>query len=187
MLVATHLVFKERLSCSFRLILFWTISNSPELGLTSVFVLQMERTTVDNSEHDYTRWRITAPKTENMNCKKTVKQNRNPIRLRILPFNTIIFTTAFKSIQIVGWFSQNHKTATPHYMAKSSLLSSPFPSCPARFLFLSPQPPYNTKGPLRRREFRIRKVQLGTVSRTSRNVPVTFRARNQIFKSKYKK
>ena len=27
----------------------------------------------------------------------------------------------------------------------SSLLSSPFPSCPARSLFLSPQPPHNTK------------------------------------------
>ena len=133
-----------------------------------VFDLQMERTTVDNSEHDYPRWRTTAPKTKNMNCKKTVKQNRNPIRLRILPFNTIIFTTAFKSIQN---HSQNHRTATPHYMAESSLLSSPFPSCPARFLFISPQPPYNTKRPLRRREFRIRKVQLGPVSRTSQNVP----------------
>ena len=149
-----------------------------------VFDLQMERTTVDNSEHDYPRWRTTAPKTKNMNCKKTVKQNRNPIRLRILPFNTIIFTTAFKSIQN---HSQNHRTATSHYMAESSLLSSPFPSCPTRFLFISPQPPYNTKRPLRRREFRIRKVQLGPVSRTSRNVLVTFRARNQIFKSKYKK
>ena len=136
--------------------------------LMLVFDLQMERTTVDNSEHDYPRWRTTAPKTKNMNCKKTVKQNRNPIRLRILPFNTIIFTTAFKSIQN---HSQNHRTATPHYMAESSLLSSPFPSCPARFLFISPQPSYNTKRPLRRREFRIRKVQLGPVSRTSRNVP----------------
>ena len=27
----------------------------------------------------------------------------------------------------------------------ASLLSSPFPSCPARSLFLSPQPPHNTK------------------------------------------
>ena len=151
----------------------------------------MERTTVDNSEHDYPRWRTTAPKTKNMNCKKTVKQNRNPIRLRILPFNTIIFTTAFKSIQIVGWFSQNHRTATPHYMAESSLLSSPFPSCPARFLFISPQPPYNTKRPLRRREsLGYERSSWGPFLErpgTSRNVPVIFRARNQIFKSKYKK
>ena len=29
--------------------------------------------------------------------------------------------------------------------AGASLLSSPFPSCPARSLFLSPQPPHNTK------------------------------------------
>ena len=33
-----------------------------------------------------------------------------------------------------------------------SLLSSPFPSCPARSLFLSPQPPHNIKRSLRRRE-----------------------------------
>ena len=45
-------------------------------------------------------------RSKNMNCKKTVKQNRNPVY-------TIIFTTAFKSIQIVGWFSQNHRTANP--------------------------------------------------------------------------
>ena len=32
---------------------------------------------------------------------------------------------------------------------KASLLSSPFPSFPARSLFLSPQPPNNTKGTLR--------------------------------------
>ena len=37
---------------------------------------------------------------------------------------------------------------------RASLLSSPFPSCPARSLFLSPQPPHNTKRPLRRREDR---------------------------------
>ena len=33
-----------------------------------------------------------------------------------------------------------------------SLLSFPFPSCPLRSLFLSPQPPHNTEGPLLRRE-----------------------------------
>ena len=33
-----------------------------------------------------------------------------------------------------------------------SLLSSPFPSSPAHSLFLSHQPPHNTKRPLRRRE-----------------------------------
>ena len=127
----------------------------------------MERTTVDNSEHDYPRWRTTAPKTKNMNCKKTVKQNRNPIRLRILPFNTIIFTTAFKSIQN---HSQNHRTQ-PHTIWQSPLFSLPPSHRAPRASFLFPQPPYNTKRPLRRREFRIRKVQLGPVSRTSRNVP----------------
>ena len=35
--------------------------------------------------------------------------------------------------------------------AGASLLSFPFPSCPARCLFLSPQLPHNTKRPLRRR------------------------------------
>ena len=75
-------------------------------------------------------------RSKNMNCKKSVKQNRNP-------FYTIIFTTAFKSIQIVGWFSQNHRTA--HHMAEDSLLSSPFPSCPESCLFLSSQLPHNTE------------------------------------------
>ena len=60
---------------------------------------------------------------------KSVKQNRNPIRLRILPFNTIIFTTAFKSIQIVGSFSQNHRAANPargpHIISQSPLFSLP--------------------------------------------------------------
>ena len=36
--------------------------------------------------------------------------------------------------------------------AGASLLSFPFPSCLARSLFLSPQPPHNTKRPLGRRE-----------------------------------
>ena len=150
-LVATHLVLKERLSCSIRLVLFWTISNSPELGLTLVFFLQMERTTVDNSEHDYPRWRTTAPKTINMKCKKTVKQNRNPIRLRILPFYTIIFTTAFKSIQIVGWFSQNHRTANParepHSIWQSPLFSLP-PShrAPRASFFFLPSLPTTQRG-----------------------------------------
>ena len=37
-------------------------------------------------------------------------------------------------------------------MAEASLLSFPFPSCPACFLFLSPQPPYDTKSPLQKRD-----------------------------------
>ena len=36
---------------------------------------------------------------------------------------------------------------------KSLFLSFPFPSCPALSFFLSPQPPYTTKRPLRRREY----------------------------------
>ena len=36
--------------------------------------------------------------------------------------------------------------------AGASLLSFPFPSCLARSVFLSPQPPHNTKKPLGRRE-----------------------------------
>ena len=36
--------------------------------------------------------------------------------------------------------------------ARGTMGASPFPSCPARSLFLSPQPPHNTKRPLRRRE-----------------------------------
>ena len=85
-------------------------------------------------------------RSKNMNCKKSVKQNRNP-------FYTIIFTTAFKSIQIVGWFSQNHRTA--HHMAEDSLLSSPFPSCPESCLFLSSQLPHNTEASGEERDIRL--------------------------------
>ena len=66
----------------------------------------------------------------NMNRKKSVKKNRNPIRLCMLPFYTIIFTTPFKSVQIVAWLSQNHRQATnparePHiiWQRPSSLFS----------------------------------------------------------------
>ena len=61
---------------------------------------------------------------------------QNPLNLRLLPP-----------------LSENRKSGqrTAHYMAEVSLLSSPFPSCPARSLFLSPQPPHNTKRPLWRR------------------------------------
>ena len=68
-----------------------------------------------------------------MNCKKSVKQNRNP-------FYTIIFTTAFKSIQMVGWFSQNHRTANParepHIIWQRGLSSLfPFPIVPRALSF----------------------------------------------------
>ena len=41
--------------------------------------------------------------------------------------------------------------------AGASLLSFPFPSCPALSIFLSPQPPHNTQRPLQRREWRTPK------------------------------
>ena len=49
---------------------------------------------------------------------------------------------------------QNRKSCqtTARYMEEASLLSFPFPSCPARFLLFSPQPPCNTKRPLWWRE-----------------------------------
>ena len=72
-------------------------------------------------------------RSKNMNCKKSVKQNRNP-------FYTIIFTTAFKSIQMVGWFSQNHRTANParepHIIWQRGLSSLfPFPIVPRALSF----------------------------------------------------
>ena len=99
-------------------------------------------------------------RSKSMNCKKSMKQNRNPTRLRILPF--ILFTTlttAFKSIQIVGWFSQNHRTTNkarePHIIWQRPLFSLP-PShrAPRASFFLLPQHLYNAKRPLRRRELR---------------------------------
>ena len=83
---------------------------------------------------------------KNMNCKKSVKQNRNPIRLCILPFYTIIFTAMFKSIQIVGWFGQNHRAANParelHIIWQRPLFSLP-PShhSPCALFFFLPSLP----------------------------------------------
>ena len=97
------------------------------------------------------RRKMADKRSKNMNCKKAVKQNRNPIRLRILPFYTIIFTTAFKSIQIVGWFSQNHRTANParepHIIRQRPLFSFP-PShrAPRAVFFFLPSLPTTQRG-----------------------------------------
>ena len=85
------------------------------------------------------------------NRKKSVKQNRNFIRLRIPTFYTIIFTTAFKIVQIVASFSQNHRTA--RYMAEASLPLFHLPIVPRELTYLLlPSHPYDTKTPLRRSE-----------------------------------
>ena len=79
----------------------------------------------------------------NMNRKKSVKKNRNPIRLCILPFYTIIFTTPFKSVEIVAWLSQNHRTTNParepHIIWQRPLFSFfPFHRAPRPFFFFLP-------------------------------------------------
>ena len=84
----------------------------------------------------------------NMNRKKSVKKNRNPIRLCILPFYTIIFTTPFKSVQIVAWLSQNHRQATnparePHIIWQRP---SPLSACPRAFFFFLPSLPAIQRG-----------------------------------------
>lgn len=59
----------------------------------------------------YSRWRTIAPQT----CivKKSVKQNGNLMRFCIIPLNTIIFVAAFKIVQMVALFSENHWAANP--------------------------------------------------------------------------
>ena len=79
----------------------------------------------------------------NMNSEKSVKKNRNPIRLCILPFYTIIFTTPSKSVQIVAWLSQNHRTTNParelHIIWQRPLSSLfPFHRAPRAFFFFLP-------------------------------------------------
>ena len=102
---------KERLSCSYRLILFWNMSNSPELGLTLVFDLSMERTTGDNYEHDYPRWRTTPPKT--WSVKHPWNRIETPSDCVHYPFILLSSQQRSKPSKIVGWFSQNHRTANP--------------------------------------------------------------------------
>ena len=89
------------------------------------------------------------------NRKKSVKQNRNLMKVRILPFYTIIFVTTFKIVKIVAWFSQNPNPASE---PQASLFSFPFNHASTRFLFLSYQAPYNIKGPLRRREISLCRI-----------------------------
>ena len=77
--------------------------------------------------------------------KKSVKQNGNYIKLCILPFYTTIFTTAFRIVQIVDWFSQNHITANlvrePHVIWQRPLFSlSPSHRAPRAFSFLPSLP-----------------------------------------------
>ena len=95
----------------------------------------MERTTVDNSKHEWTEWK--------------------PHQIAYTTLYTIIFTIAFKNIQIVGWFGQNHRTANLarelHIIWYRPLFSLPIIPHVLYFSFL--QPPRNTKRPLQRREF----------------------------------
>ena len=79
------------------------------------------------------------------NPKKSVKQNRSFIRLRIVTFYTIIFTTAFKIVQIVASFNENHITANPpekRTLYGGGLASSLSPSyrAPRAYFSSSPQP-----------------------------------------------
>ena len=55
-------------------------------------------------------------------------------------------------IAIIGKIRKRAGEDGKREKAGTSLLFFPFLSCPARSLFLSPQPPHNTKRPLRRRE-----------------------------------
>ena len=55
-------------------------------------------------------------------------------------------------IAIIGKIRKRAGEDGKREKAGTSLLFFPFISCPARSLFLSPQPPHNTKKPLRRRE-----------------------------------
>ena len=101
------------------------------------------------------------------NPKKSVKQNRNFIRLRMLTFYTIIFTTAFKIVQIVASYNENHRTANParepHVIwQRPRFLSFPFPSCPARLLFFfSPAIPTTQKRLCGGERFRPEKLLVG--------------------------
>ena len=88
----------------------------------------MERTTVENSEHDHPRWQTTAPKTWII-CKKSVKRNGNPIRLHILPFSYYYLHNSIKKHpngRLVWPNPQNRKSSlrTAHFMVEASLLPS---------------------------------------------------------------
>ena len=68
------------------------------------------------------------------------------LRLHRLPLDIPI------KIAIIGKIRKRAGENGKREKAGASLLSFPFPSCLARSLFFSPQPPHDTKRPLRRRE-----------------------------------
>ena len=153
MLPSLELAIKERLPCSYRLILFWNMSYSLELGLTLVFDPYMERTTVDNSEHDYPRWQTTAPKT--WIVKNRWNRMETPSDYVYYPLYYYLHNSIQKYPNSqLAWRKPQNKSGqrTAHHMVGASLLSS-HRAPRALFCFLSFQPPHNTKRPLRGESF----------------------------------
>ena len=117
--------------------------NSPESGLTLVFDRHMEENYIQNTEHDYTRWRTIALK--HSKNRRIVKNARNrietPSACAYYPFILLSFKHPSESSKyIVAWFRLNHKTANParepHITwQRLRFLSFSVPSCPARLLF----------------------------------------------------
>ena len=66
--------------------------------------------------------------------------------MKLTKFSTL------SSVEAPAGYFENSNNRKNRKREGASLLSSPFPSFPARSLFLSPQPPLNTKRPPRRRE-----------------------------------
>ena len=90
-----------------------------------------------------------------MNRKRCVTEESKPHQIA---YNTLLFYYLHPLKRpnsfLVKPKLQNRKSyqTTARYMEEASLLSFPFPSCPASFLLFSPQPPCNTKRPLWWRE-----------------------------------
>ena len=143
------------------------MSNSSELGLTILFDLWRERTTVR-----FWTWlsKMADNRSKNTNWKKSVKMGSCPARFLFLspqspykkrslqrrehgwnlneteskPYPFILFSSRqrSKASKLSAGLAKTTETQIrPENVEEASFLSSPFPSCPALFLFLSPQPP----------------------------------------------
>ena len=105
------------------------------------------------------------PESTSCNCMLAIKKAQNFYAYWKLRLSPLLFSPLSSAEAPAGYpnnDSNNRKTESARgTMGRRKrreflLLSSPFPSCPARFLFLFPRPPYDTKESLSKGVFERR-------------------------------
>ena len=105
------------------------------------------------------------PESTSCNCMLAIKKAQNLYAYWKLRLSSLLFSPLSSAEAPAGYpnnDSNNRKTESARRTMgrrkrrESLLLSSPFPSCAERFLFLSPRPPYDTKESLSKGVFERR-------------------------------